>query len=349
MSVEKSRIQAVDLFCGAGGLSFGLHQAGIEIRGGVDVDPQCRYPFEHNLSAPFHEISVRDLMGTQLSSMWGPQSIRVLAGCAPCQPFSSQRRGAASTTHESWDLLSEFGRLIDETLPDYVTMENVAPLKSQPIFEDFLETLNSNGYYSDYGVLKGEQYGLPQRRRLVLVASKWGPIELPKPFCTPDNQSTVADALVGLPSLGAGEVDAEDPLHRAQALSDLNLKRMRASKPGGTWQDWPSELRAPCHIRPSGNTFKSFYGRMAPDEPSPTITTQFYNYGSGRFGHPSQLRSITPREAAILQGFPREYEFFPPGKHVPFETVGKMIGNAVPPIFGKIVGDTIKDHSKNIF
>ena len=342
------KVEAVDLFCGAGGLSFGLMQAGIEVRAGVDVDPVCRYPFETNLGAAFHETSIRNLRGADIESMWSENSTHLLAGCAPCQPFSSQRRGADTKSHPSWDLLLEFNRLVQETLPEYVTMENVAPLRKQDVFRQFLRDLTQAGYHIDFDVLKAERFGLPQRRRrLVLIASRGGPITLPEAWLAQEDEVTVGQALAGLPPLRAGEASPDDPLHRAQRLSPINAARIRASKPGGTWQDWPAELRAPCHNRPSGRSFQSFYGVMNPAEPSPTITTEFFNYGSGRFGHPYQPRTITPREAAILQGFPRNYSFIPPTDPVHFKTLGRMIGNAVPPTFGFLVGRRIIEDASN--
>lgn len=338
-------IGAVDLFCGAGGLSLGLQQAGITVHAGVDLDPKCRYPFETNLQSTFHELSVRDLDGEALLSMWGDEPTRLLAGCAPCQPFSSQRRGAEPQKHESWDLLLEFGRLIRESLPDYVTMENVPRLRTERIFEQFLGELVRHDYYLHYKIIKTEQYGLPQRRRrLVLVAARHSPIRIPEPSAFPGQEATVASAIGDLPPLAAGEQCKTDPLHCARNLSDINLQRLDASRPGGTWRDWDESLRAPCHQRATGSSFQSFYGRMNPDEPSPTITTQFYNYGSGRFGHPTQRRTITPREAAILQGFPASYSFTEPDEPVFFTRVGRLIGNAVPPVIGELVGAAITRH-----
>lgn len=341
----KTNVEAVDLFCGAGGLSYGLKQGGITVRAGVDLDPKCRYPFEENIQAEFHELSVRDLSSSELNSMWSDSTYRLLAGCAPCQPFSAQRRGEVPKTHKDWDLLLEFERLVKQTRPDFVTMENVTPIQRQPVFRSFLNTLLNENYNVDYQAMYANEYGLPQRRRrLVLIASLHGPIHLPKPTHDANNQVTVAEAIGKLPRLKSGEESKTDPLHRARRLTKINLDRIKASKPGGTWQDWPEELRAPCHRRSSGQSFRSFYGLMSPDEPAPTITTEFFNYGSGRFGHPSQPRTITPREAAILQGFPQDYKFLPEDTGVKFSVLGKMIGNAVPPVFGKIIAQTINKH-----
>src|ERR1700761_7993666 len=119
------RIVAVDLFCGAGGLSFGLQKAGISVAAGVDIDPACRYPFEANIDSPFLEKDVRKLTADHLEPLWKRSDYRVLAGCAPCQPFSPHRRGADTSSEDRWSLLTEFARLVREGEPEFVTMENV--------------------------------------------------------------------------------------------------------------------------------------------------------------------------------------------------------------------------------
>jgi DNA (cytosine-5)-methyltransferase 1 len=141
-----------------------------------------------------------------------------------------------------------------------------------------------------------------------------------------------------------GEVHPNDRLHKSRTLSDVNLQRIRHAKPGGTWEEWPDELRAPCHQRATGATFRNVYARMTWDEPSPTITTLAYNFGAGRFGHPEQDRPITLREAAVLQSFPKDYQFVPPDAPVEFLPLGRLIGNAVPPRLAKAVGDAIVRH-----
>lgn len=133
-------------------------------------------------------------------------------------------------------------------------------------------------------------------------------------------------------------------LHAASKLSDLNLERIRASRPGGTWRDWPEHLVADCHRRETGRTYPGVYGRMEWDEPAPTLTTQFYGFGNGRFGHPEQDRAISLREGAILQGFPKSYSFLPDGAPVHFKTLGRMIGNAVPVTLGEVIGRSIAAH-----
>ncbi|MFC9442115.1 MULTISPECIES: DNA cytosine methyltransferase [Brevibacterium] len=332
-------ISAIDLFCGAGGLSMGLKTAGVEVVAGIDLDPACKHPYEANIMAEFIEKDVSKLTSEELDSLWTSGSPRLLAGCAPCQPFSSHRRGADTTKESNWDLLSHFKRLVSETLPEFVTMENVTRLARQTVFQEFVTELRNLNYTVEYGNLYGPEFGLPQeRRRLVLVASRVTDINLPVGSISKAEYPTVNGTIGKLPRLEHGQQDPNDSMHVARKLSDLNIARMRASVPGGTWRDWPEELRAECHRRSSGSSFQAFYGRMRGDRPSPTITTQAYNFGTGRFGHPSQDRSLTLREAAMLQGFPRNYQFVPTGQRPTMQTVGKLIGNAVPPVFGVAVG-----------
>jgi DNA (cytosine-5)-methyltransferase 1 len=343
------RVSAIDLFCGAGGLSQGLLDAGIQVAAGIDLDPRCKFPFEANIGAQFLQRDVRDVTGNQLKELWAPGSIRLLAGCAPCQPFSSHRRGVDTSAEAAWSLLDEFGDLVFETRPEFVTMENVPRIASAVVFKRFVKTLRDTGYYVDYRVCRGPGYGLPQlRRRLVLLASRFGRIEVPKEESASSQMVTVRNAIGDLPRLDNGQTDPDDPLHTCRRLSDLNLRRIRASRPGGTWKDWPAELRAPCHHKASGGTFRSVYARMEWDKPAPTITTQSHNFGTGRFGHPEQDRAISLREAAVLQGFPARYHFVEPGAKVEFAPIGRLIGNAVPPPLAKAIGLTLTAAAESV-
>ncbi len=155
---------------------------------------------------------------------------------------------------------------------------------------------------------------------------------------------TVEDVVRDLPPLEHGEADPNDPLHRCSALSPLNMRRMKASVPGGTWRDWPPELVAECHRKSTGKTYPGVYARMKWDEPAPTMTTQFFGFGNGRFGHPEQDRAISLREGAIFQGFPEDYEFVPPGEPYHMKTLGRMIGNAVPVTLGEAIGRSLIEH-----
>jgi DNA (cytosine-5)-methyltransferase 1 len=152
------------------------------------------------------------------------------------------------------------------------------------------------------------------------------------------------DAIGSLPPVESGEVCKSDPLHRTTKLSELNLQRIKASVPNGTWQDWDESLQLTCHKKGTGKSYQSVYGRMAWNEPSSTITTQFYNFGTGRFGHPTQNRALTIREAAILQTFPKDYKFYENDNEVFIKRLGVHIGNAVPVDLGYVIGKSIVAH-----
>ncbi len=341
-------IRCVDLFCGVGGLTHGLARAGIRVVAGVDVDPDCQYPYEANNEAKFVHEDVSDLDATTLRALWGRSSYTMLAGCAPCQPFSTYSRvGRKERGENRWGLVRHFAGLIVSSQPDFVTMENVPQLLDHKVFSEFTGTLS--GYHLSHQVVECSMVGIPQtRKRLVVVASRHGAIALDFPLVPPQEQSTVRTAIYHLPSLDAGDADRTDSLHRACSLSDTNLERIRASRPGGTWRDWPKALVAKCHRRKTGDTYPSVYGRMEWDKPAPTITTQCFGYGNGRFGHPSQDRAITLREAALLQTFPANYQFVRRDERVRFSTLGRLIGNAVPVRLGELVGNAIRDHATSV-
>lgn len=342
--VPRPRIKVVDLFCGAGGLAYGLKTAGLEIAAGVDLDPICRYPFEQNCDGHFAEKSVADVTIDELNEWYTGADVRVLAGCAPCQPFSTYSQSRKSPD-KRWTLLRSFLSLALKLRPEIVTMENVTGLWSKPIWSEFVGGLKSAGYHVDWQELRCTDFGIPQtRKRLVLLASLLGEIRVPK--AVEQKSVTVRDAIGGLPAVSAGGKSSTDRLHVASKLSATNLERIRASKPGGTWRDWPETLRADCHIKESGGTYPSVYGRMEWDKPSPTITTQCFGYGNGRFGHPQQDRAITLREAAILQSFPPNYQFVADVDRATFAKIGMLIGNAVPPKLAEAIGNTILDHAR---
>jgi len=344
------KIDAIDLFCGAGGLSYGLQKTGITVRGGVDLDPKCETPFKANIQgAKFFLEDITTTDARKIGQLYRKKSLKLLAGCAPCQPFSNLRNGTNKSMSDKWPLLNEFSRLVNSLKPDFVTMENVPQLKKQSVFSDFVETLKRLGYQVSSSVIDAAEYGVPQRRnRLVLLASLHGPIRLLSPEEIGVKRKTIRDAIGNLPSLKAGETNMADPMHKARALSDLNLERIKASKPGGTWEDWPEHLKLECHKKESGVTFKSVYGRMQWDQPAGTITTQSTNIGTGRFGHPSQDRALSLRELAILQSFPADYIFTKDNDNIEFTPIGRLIGNAVPVDLGYAVGRSINQHAKGL-
>jgi DNA (cytosine-5)-methyltransferase 1 len=337
-------IKAVDLFCGAGGLTKGLELAGIDVKLGIDIDPACEFPYSANNKARFLLKSVDEVQANELKRAFKEPGLKLLAGCAPCQTFSSYNQKADSSDKRWW-LLRQFARLIEETTPELVTMENVPGLVDQDVFQEFVDSLENLGYETDYRVVDCAEYGLPQKRnRLVLLASRMGEIEILSPEVLNPPKKTVREAIGNLPALKAGEIYPDDPLHQSSSLSPLNFKRILASRPGGTWRDWPRELVTNCHKKTSGKTYPSVYGRMRWDQPSPTVTTQFYGFGNGRFGHPEQNRALSLREGAILQSFPEKYEFVAPGKPICKKTVGRLIGNAVPVKLGEVIGISLVAH-----
>lgn len=350
----RPKVVAVDLFCGVGGLTYGLREAGIEVRAGFDLEGTCRYAYEkNNPGATFHQKDVTEMKAADITGHYGDAAFRVLVGCAPCQPYSS---AAAKTkigkdkaeVEKEWEPLRAFLKLILEIRPDVVSMENVVRLATPgrfPVYAEFKQELENAGYTVTEHRVFGPDYGIPQaRRRLVMFASKTGKIELPPAEYGRGTYPTAGAAISGLKPLGDGQTDPDDPLHKTYKLGETNRRRAAASKVKGTWADWPEGLRLACHKKESGATYGSVYGRMDPEAPSPTMTTQFYNIGTGRFVHPTQDRGLSLREGAILQTFPNDYEFVEPGSEITFTRQGRQIGNAVPPVLGVVIGRAILTH-----
>jgi len=337
-------IATVDLFCGAGGLTHGFEQAGLPVKVGYDIDPACRFPYEHNNKAKFILQDIENLSGSDLEEHFSGSSIKILVGCAPCQPFSNYSR-RYNDKKSKWKLLQDFVRLVKESEPDIISMENVLQLKYHSVFQEFIENLESLKYDIEPYEVNCLNYGIPQsRRRLVLLASKFGKINLISQTHNKGRYETVRKTIEHLEPLAAGEKSKTDKLHICSKLSNLNLKRIQASKPGGTWRDWPPELIAKCHTKKSGKSYPSVYGRMEWDKPGPTITTQCFGFGNGRFGHPEQHRAITLREAALLQTFPENYQFIAPNEDLAVIPIGRLIGNAVPVKLGEVIGRSILEH-----
>lgn len=349
------RTAVVDLFCGIGGLTCGLKKAGLRVVAGIDNDSTCKYAYETNNHAKFIEHDISTYPAAELLRYYDGSDIKILVGCAPCQTFSTQankyRKRIDQETDFRWNLLKSFERCVREVEPDIVSMENVPALQKFQVFKDFKDALERMGYKVSHKVVACAKYGLPQnRRRLVLLASKLGDIKLlPESDPRFQNHRTVRSVIGNLPALKHGARNKEDPLHRCAGLSEINFERMKQSKPGGTWHDWDVSLLPRCYKKASGQSFTSVYGRMVWDEPSPTITTQFYSFGTGRYGHPSQNRALSLREGALLQTFPEDYKFFENEDQLSICTISRHIGNAVPVDLGWIIGLSIKEHLKSIY
>lgn len=339
---------AIDLFCGIGGLTKGLSLAGISVVAGFDIDESCKFAYETNNNSKFLHKDVSKITCEEVNQLFSSQNqARIIVGCAPCQPFSrySLRYRKDGRTDNKWKLLYSFLRIVAECKPEIVSMENVPSLENEKVFTDFVQQLQSLGYSVDWSIAYCPDYGVPQkRRRLVLLASRMGEIHLIPPLYSKENYKTVRMVIGDLPKISDGEIHKRDGLHRASKLSEINKKRIKQSVPGGTWRDWNETLKVDCHNKKSGSTFPSVYGRMKWDESSPTITTQFYGYGNGRFGHPEQNRAISLREGAILQSFPDDYIFIDEEHPAKKRELGIHIGNAVPVELGRAIGFTIQKH-----
>lgn len=313
---------------------------------GVDFDKRCAYPYSANISGSFLQADIQTLDAQTITAAYPQGSIRVLAGCAPCQTFSTlnNKKPDTRTSDSRTYLIQHFERLIEEVQPDYVAMENVPPMKNSQVFKSFVEALGTKNYSVSFSTVNCADYGAPtSRRRVVLLASKHGPIDLIPPTHK-DNHISVRQAIGHLPALQHGETDASDRLHICKKLNDLDLKRIQSSKPGGTWKDWPVEL-VPARFR-GRDMYLGVFGRMDPDKAAPTLVTQFFNVKENRMGHYDQDRGISLREGAILQSFPDTFEFVAPDAPVYVSNVARYIGNSVPPKLGEAIGRSIIEHAK---
>lgn len=351
--INNKKVAVIDLFCGIGGLTHGFVKEKFNVLAGIDNDISCKYAFEANNKAKFISKSVTEIDGNYLNNIFKDVDIKILIGCAPCQPFSSYTfKDKEKSDKDKWKLLYEFSRLVKESQPDVVSMENVAQLmnfKTAPVFIDFVTDLRTMGYHVHFEVVNCPDYGIPQtRKRLILLASRLGEIKLIPKTHNKDNYKTVKDVIYNLPPINDGESSPDDKMHYARKLSPLNKRRIENTPYGGSWKDWSEDLMLECHKKDSGKSYRSVYGRMKWDEQSPTMTTHCTGLGNGRFGHPEQDRAISLREASLLQTFPIHYKFFDDkDNNFPVTQLSRHIGNAVPVRLGEIVAKSIKSHLKN--
>ncbi len=324
---------AVDFFCGAGGLTRGLLNADINVVLGVDADARCRESYENNNHpARFLTADIRELEFDRVREIIGntPQSELLLAGCSPCQPFSKQRKSDSKTVVDG-TLLGRFAQFVEEFQPDQVFIENVPGIVKVPGFSTyrrFLNLLDDYGYSYTGGTVDAKYYGVPQtRRRFVLVAMRGVDASLPERTHGTKLQptATVKEAIRHFPRIRAGQEHQDLPNHVAAAVSELNMERLRHTpKNGGDRRSWPETLCLDCHKK-DYNGHSDVYGRMWWNRPAPALTGRCHSLSNGRYGHPSQNRAISLREAAALQSFDDDYVFYGSNKHIALQ-----IGNAVP-------------------
>lgn len=338
------KYKAIDLFCGAGGLTLGLKQAGFQVIAGVEInDAAIRTYCKNHKNHKIYGSDIRKLSPRKIMNELGIRigELDLLAGCPPCQGFSTHRTRNKSTSmpDERNNLVFEFVRFVKEFLPKTIMMENVPGLAKDKSMEKIINQLAGLGYVfnSETVVIRdAAQYGVPQRRRrMIMLASRFGDIDPPIPSKV---TRTVRDVIghLELPE------SSKDPLHNMVAVRSLKVQEIieLIPKDGGSRADIPKKYWLDCHKR-RPKTYQDVYGRMSWDKPSPTITGGCNQPSKGRFLHPDQNREITLREAALLQTFPRAYKFsLSKGK----ESVALMIGNALPPEFIKRQAKTLISH-----
>ncbi len=326
--MTREKPKAIDLFSGCGGLTLGLKQAGFDVLGAVEIDHLAVETYQAN--HPEVEVWEEDIQGLSVARVKRKLSLKegeleLLAGCPPCQGFSTMRtlNGGYEIYDERNDLISQFVKFVEGLAPKTVMMENVPGLAKDKRFRKFCRKLEELGYVINHAILDAADYGVPQRRkRLILLAGKGKRIEFAKKAA----RKTVADAISGMAPAG----ESGDALHDLPERRTKRVKRLirKIPKDGGSRRDLPKGWQLDCHKRCDG--FRDVYGRMTWGDVAPTITSGCFNPSKGRFLHPGEDRTITMREAALLQGFPRRYKFSGTDSK---SAIALMIGNALPPPF----------------
>lgn len=343
-------IDVFDFFSGCGGTSKGFSLAGLNPVFALDFDEDATETYGANFpDAEIKRTDITTFKGRALHDLRSLDRLSLFCGCAPCQPFTRQNTQKPQKIQDTRrSLLSYFGAFVEEHSPDYVFVENVPGMQrvaGSSTLTRFSKRLRKLGYRPAIGVVESQAYGVPQRRRrLVLLASKHGDISFPDTTHGPSvgrPYSTVRQWIGHLPEIKAGETHPDFPNHRAANLSEINLKRIMATPAEGSRADWPKELRLDCHSRSGYSGHTDVYGRMRWDAPASGLTTRCVSLSNGRFGHPEQHRAISVREAAALQTFPDDFKFF--GS---LGSQAKQIGNAVPVLLAQVFGSKILTHAK---
>jgi DNA (cytosine-5)-methyltransferase 1 len=343
-----NKFKAIDLFCGAGGLTVGLKKAGFAVIAGVELNPVAveTYMLNHK-NHLLYESDIRSLSPENIMQDLGIKKgeLDLLAGCPPCQGFSTHRTRNKSVAVEDDrnDLVFEFVRFVEGMLPKTIMMENVPGLYKDERIQKVIASLKIMGYiFEDHSlaVRNAADYGVPQRRsRMIMMASRLGSIDEPKKT---SSVKKVRDALEGLPEVGkSGDILHDWVTKRSEKVQEMISL---VPKNGGSRSDIPEEYWLDCHKR-NPKSYKDVYGRMSWDDVAPTITGGCHNPSKGRFVHPELNRAITLREAAILQTFPKNYKFSTSkGK----DAIALMIGNALPPVFIKSQAAMLVKHLKEM-
>ena len=338
---------AIDVCAGGGGLTVGLKRAGFKVVAAIEIEKHAYATYRANHpEVRALKQDVTTVSGRHLLKLVGEKRIDLLAGCPPCQGFTSLTSKYRRDDNRNV-LIFEMARLAEEIRPRAIMMENVHGLtkKGYPLYGDLKRRLRRLGYKLTDDVLEVADYGVPQfRRRLVLFGglgfeiempkkthSKMGKDGLPRWKTVQDTIGQMANPVTLQDARNYGEVQRSD-WHIVRTLSPENVKRIKVAKAGKTWLSIPEELRPNCHQGGYAG-FTNVYGRMEWNQPSPTITGGCTTFSKGRFGHPVQDRTISVREAALLQTFQEDYLFDTPY----MEYVCNIIGNALPCDFAEVV------------
>lgn len=348
--MKLNTFKAIDFFCGGGGMTCGLRQAGINVIAGVDIDKDAKTTYEYNnKGSVFIESDIRKLKRDFFEKNFDIKTNvdnLVFVGCSPCQ-FYSIINTDKDNSLKTKDLLKNFARFVEYYRPGYVLVENVPGIltNKQSIWPFFKSKLEKLGYKKiQYKIVDMSYYGVPQsRRRFSLIATRLNiDISLPPPD---DHQALLCDFIGeanGFERVNAGHKDLSDFNHTVAGLSDICLRRLRKTRhDGGSRLDWKNdpELQLKCFVG-KDNSFIDSYGRMWWNRPAPTITTKFFSISNGRFGHPDEDRAISIREGATLQTFPKDYVF----KTNNIAVSARLIGNAVPCEYAKRLGKIILEN-----
>jgi DNA (cytosine-5)-methyltransferase 1 len=355
MSKSTKPYVAIDLFAGGGGLTVGLKKAGFLVSAAVEIDAEAAKTYQANHTGTvLFQQDIRSITGDQLKRTSPTNLIDLISACPPCQGFSSLTSKYKKVDPRN-ELIFEFVRLVKEIEPSIIMMENVPGLaqKGAPLFQKALNTFRELGYDFSYKVLDVADFGVPQRRsRLVLLGSKKSNIIIPAPSHSAAGENgkklwtTVRSALSAEklgPTLTLKKALAKNGpksrnWHIVRDLSTENKERLKAIKAGQSRKAIPNHLRPKCH-QGTETGFSNVYGRMSWDKPAPTITGGCTTLSKGRFGHPDKMRTISVREAALLQTFPADYIFDTDS----MENACKIIGNALPPIFAEAMAKVCFD------
>ena len=335
-------IKVIDFCCGAGGLTRGLLDAGLTVVAGLDTDTRVEKTYvENNSPSRFIRRDIRTVniraLRKELHIADGDPTL--YAACTPCQPFSTLNTLRGSDNRRT--LLLDFAAIIVQAPPDYIIVENVPGLNTafgKDIYQEFRNILKSRGFQTEADMMDAKDYGVPQtRKRFILIASRHGK-PTPPAFQAGTGFRTVADAIRDFPPIAHGETSKDYKNHTARKLPAHHLRIVEAiAADGGSRGDVsdPSILLK-CH-RENPKAHKDVFGRMAWDTPAPTLTCRCTDVYCGRFVHPEQHRGISLREAAALQSFGNDYEFF--GGSL-FEQA-RQVGNAVPVQLASLLGEGI--------